>query len=119
VCFSTAALIAVAAGAPVWIGFAAWSLGGTGVGLGYPTISLVALASARPGEEGAVSSATALAAIVGMLLGIFACGIPVFVAGHANLRLAPALVYTFGVAFVLSAGLAALASRLPRDATAR
>jgi predicted MFS family arabinose efflux permease len=114
VCLATAGLTAVALGAPLWVAFAAWPLGGTGVGLAYSTISLVALACAAPGKEGTISSATALTAIVGMLLGILACGIPVFVAGHGAVALGGAIVYTFAIGCVLSVGLIAVAPRLRR-----
>lgn len=111
---STGGLAAVALGAPVWIAFAAWSLGGMGIGLSYSTISLVALAAARTGEEGAVSSATTLAAVVGMLAGVFLCGVPIFIAGHAGVPLGNAIVYTFALGFALSVGLLGIAPRLRR-----
>jgi hypothetical protein len=72
------------------------------MGFSYPTISLVSLASASGGEEGTVSSATALAALIGMLAGILLCGIPVSLAGHAGVVLSKAIVYTFAIAFAFS-----------------
>jgi MFS family permease len=112
VAVSTAGLCAVALGAPVPVAFVAWMFGGFGMGFAYPTISLVSLAAAREGEEGAISSATALAALIGMLVGILLCGIPVSLAGHAGVVLSKAIVYTFGIAFAFSLLLLLVAPRL-------
>jgi MFS family permease len=109
---STAGLCAVALGAPIPAAFIAWTIGGFGMGFSYPTISLVSLAAASEGEEGKISSATALAALVGMLVGILVCGIPVSLAGHAGVVLSKAIVYTFAIAFAFSLALLFAAPRL-------
>jgi MFS family permease len=112
VALSTAGLCAVALGEPVWVAFAAWGIGGFGMGFSYPTISLVSLAAASEGEEGAISSATALAALLGMLVGILLCGIPVSLAGHAGVVLSKAIVWTFAIAFAFAVLLLVVAPRL-------
>ncbi len=63
--------------------FRRWTIGGFGMGipLSILMISLVSLGAASEGQEGKVSSATALAALIGMLAGILICGIPVSLAG--------------------------------------
>ncbi len=99
---ATAGMCAIALGAPIQLAFVAWTIGGFGMGFSYPTISLVSLAAAAEGEEGTVSSATALAALIGMLAGILLCGIPVSLAGHAGVVLSKAIVYTFAIAFAFS-----------------
>jgi hypothetical protein len=109
---STAGMCATALGAPIQIAFAAWTIGGFGMGFSYPTISLVSLGAASEGEEGKISSATALAALVGMLVGILLCGIPVSLAGHAGVVLSKAIVYTFAIAFAFSLLLLVVAPRL-------
>jgi len=109
---AAAGLAAVAAGAPVSLAFPAWALGGMGVGLTYSTISLAALSAASEGQEGSVSSATSLAALAGTLAGIFICGVPVALAGHANVRLQPAIVYTFAAGCAFALMLALVAPRL-------
>jgi MFS family permease len=99
---ATAGMCAIALGAPIQLAFVAWTIGGFGMGFSYPTISLVSLAAASEGEEGTVSSATALAALIGMLAGILLCGIPVSLAGHAGVVLSKTIVYTFAIAFAFS-----------------
>jgi MFS family permease len=109
---ATAGMCAIALGAPIPLAFAAWAFGGFGMGFAYPTISLVALASATEGEEGRISSATSLAALIGMLVGILLCGIPVSLAGHAGVVLSQAIVWTFAIAFAFSLLLLFVAPRL-------
>jgi MFS family permease len=41
---------------PVPVGFAAWAVGGLGIGLVYPTLSVLVLELSPPGEQGANSS---------------------------------------------------------------
>jgi len=112
VSISTAGLCATALGAPIQVAFVAWTIGGFGMGFSYPTISLVSLAAAGEGEEGKISSATAVAALIGMLAGILLCGIPVSLAGHAGVVLSKAIVCTFAIAFLFSLMLLVVAPRL-------
>ncbi len=56
-----AALGVLDAALPPWFTVCGWALGGLGMGLVYPTLSLVVLGLAAAGEEGAVSSALTLA----------------------------------------------------------
>ncbi|HEY9522924.1 MAG TPA: MFS transporter [Thermopolyspora sp.] len=42
---------------PVLVGFAAWAVSGLGIGLVYPTLSVLILKLSRPGEQGVNSSA--------------------------------------------------------------
>ncbi|HTX59473.1 MAG TPA: MFS transporter [Verrucomicrobiae bacterium] len=110
--FACAAMTAVALGAPLALAYTAWALGGAGIGLGYPTIMLVTLASAGEGSEGTASSAALLAGIGGMLAGIMLCGIPVTLAAHGATSLALGTAMTFAVACGFAALLAASAARL-------
>lgn len=108
---ATAMLAAVAFGAPLWLAFAAWVAGGAGVGTAYPIISADVFASAQEGREGALTSATALAAIVGLLIGTAVCGIPISLAARAGIPLRDALVWTFVLATVFGLGLAFVGTR--------
>ncbi|MBV8435667.1 MAG: MFS transporter [Candidatus Eremiobacteraeota bacterium] len=108
----TLALSAVALGAPLWLAFAAWVAAGAGIGTAYPTISADVFANAGEGLEGALSSATALAAVVGLLAGTAVCGIPVTVAAREGFPLAGALVATFLLATAFAAVLAYVGTRV-------
>ncbi|MDE2481508.1 MAG: MFS transporter [bacterium] len=121
-CLASAALgmMAVASHAWVALAFPAWLLGGAGIGLTYPTLTLASLADADEGSEGAISSAMLLAGTIGMAAGVLACGIPVSLAAHASGQLDRALVASFALALVAALGLGAIALlRLPRSANQR
>lgn len=106
-------MITVATGGSVALAFVAWFAGGAGVGLAYPTISLVGVADVDEGGEGAVSSAMLLAAMLGMAIGVVLCGIPVGASERWHFPLAHALVYTFAVAAAGAIALGATVARLP------
>lgn len=108
-------LTSVALGAPIWLAFVAWTIGGAGMGFGYPAISNLSLGEADPGREGAVSSATLLAGIVGIIAGVLFCGAPVTIAIRSGASLNVAMPYTFGLAALFAALLAAMARRIARD----
>jgi predicted MFS family arabinose efflux permease len=108
----SALLAGVALGAPVWIAFAAWFAGGAGIGLGYPTLSAAMFGAATAGREGSVSSATACAALAGLLAGTLLCGAPVTLAAREGMPLATALALTFGIATLFAIPLAAIAPRV-------
>jgi predicted MFS family arabinose efflux permease len=105
-------MTAVAMGAPLWLAFVAWSIGGAGIGFSYPTVMLVLLGEADDGSEGAVSSASLLAGIAGMLAGILICGIPVTVAAHTGIPLGRTIPYAFAACIVLALLMLAVAPRL-------
>jgi MFS family permease len=107
-------LLAVALGAPVALAFVACTVSGAGMGLTYPTLSAAAFGFAREGAEGAVSSATLMAGIVGIIIGVLACGLSVALASRAGGALAIPLAYTFGIAAFFGVALAALSPRLNR-----
>ncbi|MBV8333653.1 MAG: MFS transporter [Candidatus Eremiobacteraeota bacterium] len=108
----TSALVAVAFGAPTWAAFAAWIVAGAGIGIAYPTISGDILALAGEGREGAVSSATGLAAVIGLLAGTAICGIPISVAARDAFPLRDALVWTFALAMAFGGALAYVGTRV-------
>lgn len=64
-----AALIPVASDAPVWVAPLAWAVAGLGMGLAYPTITLIVLALAPAGREGAASAAINTSTVLGSAAG--------------------------------------------------
>ena len=114
---ATSGMLGVTNGAPAWIAFAAWTLGGAGVGIAYSTLSLVGVANSNEGGEGAITSAMLLAGMLGMVLGVTICGLPITVAERVHAPLATAVTWTFALAMGLSLALAAAALRVPREVT--
>jgi predicted MFS family arabinose efflux permease len=114
-------LAGVALGAPVWLAYVAWIVGGAGIGFAYPTISAAVFSGASEGREGVVSSAMALAAVVGLLAGTSICGIPVALAGHVGFPLRDALAWTFVLAAFFGVALIGVAARnvIAREAPSR
>ena len=109
-------LLAVALGAPVPLAFAGCLISGAGIGLGYPTLSVVTLGFSNDGDEGAVSSAALLAAIGGIIAGVLACGASLAVAARTGLPLQAALAYTFAVSALFATALAVVSPRInPRS----
>lgn len=108
----TLLLASVALGAPIWIAYCACFVSGAGIGLGYPTLSAAMFTSATQGLEGAVSSATACAAVAGLLSGTVLCGAPITLAAREGLPLGEALAATFCIAALFAVALAAIAPRV-------
>jgi MFS family permease len=106
------ALGAVAAGAAVALAFAACLTSGAGIGLGYPTLSVAAFGFSHAGDEGTISSATLLSAIVGVIGGVLVCGISVAVAARIGTPLGSALIDSFAVAALCAVALIVLSPRI-------
>lgn len=65
-----ALLIPVAAtGAPVWLAPVAWAVGGLGIGMAYPSMSLLILGQTAEHQAGAASAAINTASVVGSAAG--------------------------------------------------
>ena len=100
---------------PVWWAVAAWGITGLGMGLAYTSYSLIVLAGAAPGEEGAVSASLKLNEVLGAALGAGGVGALVAV-GDAGGWLVGALGTGFALmCVVLLVGLS-MAGRLGADA---
>ncbi|MGB6059162.1 MAG: MFS transporter [Microthrixaceae bacterium] len=87
---------------------------GLGMGLAYTTISVVALAEAEPGREGAATSALQMSDILGVALGTGLAGVMVAVGARFEGAGATALACVFGSSAVVAFLVAALAPRLSR-----
>ena len=74
----------------------AWSVGGYGIGLAYPSFSLAVLSRAKPGAEGATSSSLKLMEAFGSALGAGLAG-AIVSAGESSGHERLALGLTFGL----------------------
>jgi MFS family permease len=59
---------------PAWVGMAFWVLSGSGMGLVYPTLSVLTLELAAPHEQGSASSALQVADAVAAAVASTATG---------------------------------------------
>ena len=95
-----------AADAPWPVIFAAWAIGGLGMGLTYPTLSVLELGASAADQQGANSSALKLADSVGTALSI-ACAGAVFAQvlawGHTGFAVTMLVPLAAGMATVLVA----------------
>lgn len=109
-----AAALAVAPGVPVAVTVLGWSAGGLGMGLTYPTASLLTLRLAAPGEQGRSTSALQVAEALAVATLLALLG-PLFVelrAGGAT----PAYLTVLALAALPAAAAAAVARRVvPSD----
>ena len=95
-------------GWPVWIAWIGWTAAGFGIGLAYPTQSVLVLAESAPSEQGTNASALQLsevlttAAALGVVGAVFAALLGLGEAGY---------VMAFGVACLLALGTAVVSRR--------
>ncbi len=110
------AAVLVLPGVPAGVGMAFWVLSGCGMGLVYPTLSVLTLELAQPHEQGSASSALQVADAVAAALASSATGALLWalydVAGL------PAYAVVLGLTGLLAAGAMVLAGRT-RVATVR
>jgi MFS family permease len=102
---------------PVALGVVTWAVAGLGMGFAYSALSLITLAAAAPGEEGAASSALQLSDVLGTALGTGVGGALV----AAGLALGVDIWWGLAAAFVSGAAAggvgATLSGRLPDRTT--
>ncbi|WP_199425252.1 MFS transporter [Actinotalea solisilvae] len=103
---ATTALEAV----PVAVGLVGWGLSGLGMGMVYPTLSLLTLRLSAPAEQGANSSSLQLAEALTVALVLAVSG-PLFAALHAQ-DVVAAYLTCFGVAAALALGAAVAGGRV-------
>jgi MFS family permease len=102
---------------PTWVAPAAWTVAGLGIGLAYAPISVTALALARPGEEGRVSSSVQLSDVLGTAFGTGVAGAAVAIVHQhgSDPRLGLGLAFAVAIAVALLA--LAVTPRLPGSAS--
>jgi MFS family permease len=98
---------------PVYVGLAAWTVAGFGIGLAYAPTSLLMLRQAPAGREGWASASLNLADVLGTASGIGAGGVAVTAASAHGWPLAVGVAIAFAIAGVGAAALAAASRRLP------
>jgi MFS family permease len=64
-----ALLLPVAGSGPVWLALVAWSVAGLGIGMAYPSLSLIILAQATEHRAGAASATINTSGVVGSTAG--------------------------------------------------
>ncbi|GHH77878.1 MFS transporter [Promicromonospora soli] len=103
------AAVLVLPGIPAWVGMAFWVLSGSGMGLVYPTLSVLTLELAPPHEHGSASSALQVADAVAAAIASSATGALLWtlydVAGL------PAYAVVLGLTGMLASGAVVLAGR--------
>lgn len=102
-------------GWPLWATFAAWSVGGFGMGLLFNPTTVATMGYATHGQEGRVSSQLTLGDALGFSLMGGIGGATVAVADRTSFSINGALAINFGLAFVLGL-VGVLASRRIRTA---
>jgi len=100
---------------PVALAFVGGAVAGLGAGLTFAPLSTATLATAEPGREGAASSATQLAEVLGVALGSGIGGVVVAVTEGSGAGVAPGVAAVFIGAGLLAVLGMALAPRLPRS----
>ena len=109
-----ALLIPLAAGGPVWLAPLSWAVAGLGIGMVYPTMSLIILAAAPVGSEGTASAAINTSSVIGSAAGtgIGAAFVALGAAGAWSTATSVTLIFVAMIAFVALA--IAAAQRLNR-----
>lgn len=101
------------AGAPLVLVYAAWGLGGVGMGITFSTIMLVAMEQADPGAEATATSAAGLSGTLGGAIGPGLGGAGVTLAHSRGAPISYGLVWAFGISIAASLVVAVIAKRLP------
>ena len=98
---------------PVWLGVAAWSTAGLGMGLGFAPISLMMLREAPAGREGWASASLNLSDVLGTALGAGLGGAAIAAATSAGHALSTGATVAFAIAAAGAVTGLALTPRLP------
>ncbi|GII92259.1 MFS transporter [Sinosporangium siamense] len=95
-------------GMPVAVAYAAWVIGGFGMGLVYPTLSVLVLELSRPGEQGHNSSALQVGEQVFTV-------VTVALTGALFTALESGFLYSFGVAALVALAAVVIAPRFAQS----
>jgi MFS family permease len=98
---------------PVALVLLIWGIGGLSMGLSYSSLSLVVLALAEPGREGAASAALQLSDVLGVSLGTGLVGVFVALGEGRGWATGSSLTLGFLLTLVVAIGGLAAARRLP------
>ena len=103
---------------PVIVSGLTWSVGAFGIGIAYPSFSLLLLAQAPSGSEGTVTSSAKLAEALAAAVGAGVVG-AIVNAGESSGEIPMALALSFMLMAAVAALGALLAERLPRHTAAQ
>jgi MFS family permease len=98
---------------PVYVGLAAWTVAGFGIGMAYAPTSLLMLREAPAGRDGWASASLNLADVLGTALGIGAGGAAVAAATAHGWPLAAGVGMAFAIAGAGAGAVAVVSRRLP------
>jgi MFS family permease len=98
---------------PVAVGIVGWAVGGFGIGLAYSPVSLIVLAEAPSGQEGAASASLQLTESLGVALGAGLGGVLVAVGAAAGWLPRAGIAGAFALAAAVALLAAVLARRIP------
>jgi len=113
IAFAVLLLVGVTRGLPVGLAVLSWGIGGLGMGLAYSPLSIVVLAAARPGDEGAASASLQLSDTLGIAVGTGIGGWIVAVGDGRGWPVDRGLTIVFVLALVVAVGGIAASARLP------
>ena len=111
---ATAMACCLSSAVPVWCWVLAGCASGLGMGLAYAQLSVVTLAEAEPGREGAATSALQMSDILGIALGTGLAGVIVSLGDRSGRAAWLSLAIVFAVAATAGAMVSLLAPRLTR-----
>jgi MFS family permease len=98
---------------PVAVGIVGWAVGGFGIGLAYSPVSLIVLAEAPSGQEGAASASLQLTESLGVALGAGLGGVLVAVGAAAGWLPRAGIAGAFALTAAVALLAAVLARRIP------
>ena len=99
---------------PLWCWFVASCVAGFGIGTAYSPLSVVTLAEAEPGREGAATSALQMTDVLGVAIGTGVAGVVVAVGDRMDAARSVTLAVLFLSSAVVGLGVVALSGRLER-----
>jgi MFS family permease len=104
---------------PLLVAYVAWTIGGLGMGVAFPTISLVAMESSPPGGQTSAVASTQLTETLGASVGPGIAGSSVALSAALGASLTAGLAGGLVVALVAALVLLPVSARLPSPAGAR
>ncbi len=106
--------LVLAGGVPVWAAAFSWAVGGLGMGLAYPSLSMVMLNVAPEGEEGTTTSSFKQAELLSAAAAAAIAG-AIVAGGESADALRPALLGVFAMAAAAAVAGYFVAVRLPGE----
>jgi hypothetical protein len=109
--------VVTVASVSLWAAAPLWAIAGAGMGLGYPTVSILTIQQSAADEQGANSAALQVCDVIGSITGIASAATVVAVAGREHFAGAMRIVDA-ALAVVAVAGLALTQRAVPASGSA-